>query len=91
MEESKEEFISKFCNDHNGDIRFLRGIFYSEKDGSEEILAHLKTSQQNLLNAIKEEAKLERAGFFNKKYELEEKFTNGYNQAMNDFINIISK
>ena len=33
-----EEFVKKFCNDHNGEVRFLRGIFYDEKDGAEEIL-----------------------------------------------------
>jgi len=34
----EEEFISKFCNNHNGEIRFLRSIFFDEKDGSEQIL-----------------------------------------------------
>ena len=35
------EFVREFCNDHNGEIRFLRGVFYDEKDGAEQIIAFL--------------------------------------------------
>jgi len=39
-----EDFIRKFCNDHNGEIRFLRSVFYDKKDGAEQIIAFLTTS-----------------------------------------------
>ena len=38
IEDKMREFIRKFCNDHNGHVRFLRGVFYDEKDGAEEIM-----------------------------------------------------
>ena len=34
-------FISEFCNDHNGYVRFLRGIFFDEKDGAESIIKYI--------------------------------------------------
>lgn len=45
-EELTQRFIHKFCNDHNGEIRFLRSIFYDEKDGAEEIMNFIKTEIQ---------------------------------------------
>jgi len=39
-----EEFIREFCNDHNGEVRFLRGVFYDEKDGAEKIIAFISSS-----------------------------------------------
>ena len=41
-----EEFIREFCNDHNGKVRFLRGVFYDEKDGAERIMNFLSESIQ---------------------------------------------
>ncbi len=36
------DFILKFCNNHNGEIRFLRSVFFDEKDGAETIINFIK-------------------------------------------------
>ena len=55
IEEIKNEFISKFCNDHNGEIRFLRSIFYDEKDGAEEILNFISQALSQYKDSLVEE------------------------------------
>ena len=45
----KKDWEKEFCNDHGGEIRFLRSIFFDEKDGAEEIMnfiGKLQKSQQ---------------------------------------------
>ena len=34
----KQEFIKQFCNDHNGYVRWLRGVAFTKKDFLEDIL-----------------------------------------------------
>ena len=52
--EIETEFIYEFCNDHNGDVRFLRSIFYDEKDGSEQIIVFIKKAiKSTYLKGIK--------------------------------------
>lgn len=52
----RDTFINKFCNDHNGEMRFLRGIFYDEKDGAGEIMKFIQKSldaqKQQLIEEI---------------------------------------
>ena len=55
LKENEKEFIDKFCNDHNGEVRFLRSIFWDEKDGAEEILSFLRSSQTKLIEKVIEE------------------------------------
>ena len=45
----KEMFIREFCNDHNGEVRFMRGIFYDEKDGAERIIDFLETAGDQVI------------------------------------------
>src|SRR3990167_10525502 len=50
-----KEFIKEFCNDHNGRVRFLRGIFYDEQDGAENIISFLeKAIAQTRLETLKD-------------------------------------
>jgi len=42
VERIVNKFILEFCNDHNGEIRFLRSIFYDEKDGAETIIKFIR-------------------------------------------------
>jgi ferritin len=59
--DSRFQFISEFCNDHNGEIRFLRSVFYDEKDGAESILEFIKKrehdSQLRLIEGFREMVK----------------------------------
>lgn len=50
-----KKFRERFCNDHNGEIRFLRSVFYDEKDGAEQILSFLLTSLDELEKSVREE------------------------------------
>jgi len=36
--EIADEIIDKYCNNHGGEIRFLRSVFWDEKDGAEKII-----------------------------------------------------
>jgi hypothetical protein len=55
-----EEFRKKYCNDHNGEVRFLRSVFYDEKDGAQEIEAFIEQAltnqKQEILDKVKEKA-----------------------------------
>jgi len=53
------KFILEFCNDHNGEIRFLRSIFYDEKDGAETIIKFIRENLKiEIANLAKRTANL---------------------------------
>jgi len=53
--ELRKEYIHKFCNDHNGEVRWLRGIFMDDDDAIEEHLTFIS----NLLIQKDQEHKAE--------------------------------
>lgn len=42
-----EDFVHKFCNDHNSEIRWLRGVFFDRQDGLNQILDFLNQSKES--------------------------------------------
>jgi hypothetical protein len=42
-----DNFIKKFMNDHNGQPRWLRGIFWNEEEKIENILFWMRKIEQN--------------------------------------------
>lgn len=64
IEQIMDEFISKFCNNHGGEIRFLRQVFYDEKDGAEQIITFLESSLSKIAEASIEAVKLEKRSFY---------------------------
>ena len=57
-EEIMKEFIREFCNDHNGPVRFLRGVFYDERDGAEQIISFLSSALNEYGAGQREEGKI---------------------------------
>lgn len=53
--ELRKKYIHKFCNDHNGKVRWLRGIFMDDEDAIEEHLTFIS----NLLTKKDQEHKAE--------------------------------
>jgi hypothetical protein len=45
--EIKKNFINQFCNDHNGKIRWLRGVAFDMDDLLDQILASLSLTKES--------------------------------------------
>jgi len=62
------------------DEKFRKYTDYRVIEGIKQFITDNFISKEEL----KEVLDFEKAGFYNKEYKLEEKFTNGYNQALSD-------
>lgn len=46
------EFVREYCNDHNGKIRWLRGIFVDEEEKLQTILEYMQHIESKLDSAL---------------------------------------
>ena len=59
IEEAVKSYRKEFCNDHNGEVRFLRGVFYDEKDGAEHIESFLRSKLEEIYDTSFKEGYIE--------------------------------
>mgnify|MGYP001580632811 CR=1 FL=1 len=84
-----EEFEKEFCNNHEKPIRFLRGVFYDEQDGAEQIENFLRSSLHQVateaIEAVRLETKIRDINKGGGQYgHPETDFDTGYNEAILD-------
>lgn len=55
IEQKILEFERTFCNNHQKPIRFLRGVFFDEQDGAEQIEAFIRQALEQVRQETIEE------------------------------------